>query len=139
MIVVIMRNIIYFFTLFFITIANASQIWQSTYYAAIPNKKTISTLYCKQHEPGTFVGNVHYELKYGVITNHHLYLNHFTFHIKIKHGIYFMHGHFIAEKNHISHDVIHYNIYKLTRNGVTRGVWYNRDCKGFYIGKLIKK
>lgn len=144
LIAMIQRSSVFIFliVLLCVNIANAAQIWKSTYYGAIPNKPGISPHYCQQREPGTFIGNVDHELKWGVMTNRHIFLNHFTFHVKIKNGIYFIRGHLIAEHKthqHFWRSTIHYIVYKLTMNGVTRGVWFSRDCKGFYVGRTVKK
>jgi hypothetical protein len=41
---------------------SSSLVWQATYYQSIPNQKEISPSYCKQHEPGTFIGVVQDQL-----------------------------------------------------------------------------
>ena len=117
-------------------------IWKSTYYQSIPNQQGVSQSYCRQHEPGTFKGVVKEQLLHGAMTNHHIMLDHFTFEEQIKYGMYFMQGTVIAhgktESGKNWQDLIHYYVYKLTKNGVTRGVWSSQTCKGLYIGKVIE-
>lgn len=115
-------------------------IWRSTYYDAVPNKKGVTSLYCKQHSPGTFVGSINKELKEGATTNLGIKMSHMTYDIEKKHGIYFMRGTVFASgktdqntwKDHIS-----YYIYKLNEHGTTRGAWSSDTCKGLYIGEPL--
>jgi len=117
-------------------------VWKSTYYSAIPNQKNISRSYCRQHEPGTFIGIVDDQLAGGAMTNRQIKLNNFTFHQQIKNGIYFMQGSLHARgitDGKEWDDEINYYVYKLTEDGITRGVWNSQKCKGLYLGQVIKK
>lgn len=133
----------YFVLLPFISFANQIPhlIWKSSYFGAIPNKKGISQHFCKNHEPGTFIGNVEDELARGAITNHHIKLDQFTFHVEQTQGIYLMHGTTLAHGviNHKKWQIpIQYYVYKLTPAGKTFGVWSSQECKGFYEGTIFK-
>lgn len=133
---------VFFPMLGFATNAENLLIWKATYYNSIPNQQNVSQKYCNQHEPGTFIGTVQDELKKDTTTNHQIKLSHFTFHQKIQNGIYLMKGTLIANgktNNENWQDSIHYYVYKLTPNGMTQGVWSSTQCKGLYLGTVIKQ
>ena len=120
----------------------SSFVWKSTYYGTVPRQKEISVTYCQQHEPGTFEGIVKDQLTHGAITNRHIQLTQFTFKQHIQNGIYFMQGTLLASGvtgGKRWHDPIKYYVYKLTEDGVTRGVWSSEKCKGLYVGRIERK
>lgn len=121
---------------------SSSLIWQTTYYQSIPNQKEISPSYCKQHEPGTFIGVVQDQLAKGTLTDRQIKLDHFTFQEQIQAGIYFMQGTVLAHGKTAEgkdwEDNIRYYVYKLTEKGITQGVWSSGQCKGLYLGQVVK-
>ncbi len=120
---------------------NSKIIWKASYYNPTPNKENISQQYCNIHNPGTFIGSVNKQLLNGAITSKKIKLKHFTFHQQIVKGIYLMHGSVIAsslKKDSHWTDHIHYYIYKLTPHGRTQGIWTSGDCKGLFIGEVLK-
>lgn len=119
---------------------NTNIIWRSTYYDAIPNKKGVTSLYCKQHSPGTLVSSIKKESKESVMTNLGIKMSHLSYHVETKHGIHFMHGDVLASGKTDQNtwtDHISYYIYKLTDHGTTRGAWSSDTCKGLYIGEPL--
>lgn len=137
--------IMLFFTFIpFLASANdqKSATWSATYYDAIPNKADISKEYCLAHTPGTFVGNVNDQLKFGAKTDKGILLDNFTFNTAKKQGIYFLQGNLRARGNYQGkpwEDHITYYCYKLSEYGLTRGVWVSSECKGFFLGKVNNK
>jgi hypothetical protein len=68
-------------------------------------------------------------------------MDYFTFHVENKNGIYLMKGNTVAtgkSSDKIWQDHIHYYVYKLSDEGITQGVWSSAECKGFYLGEIIK-
>lgn len=126
-----------------LTYANEKEvIWSAKYYNAIPNKKGISAYYCQQHTPGIFVGTVNEQLKFGAITDRRITLDQFTFKSKKIAGISFIEGSLRARGKTQKtkwEDHLHYYVYKLSEYGLTRGVWQSKECKGFFVGKVISK
>lgn len=125
------------------TYANEKEvIWSAKYYDAVPNQKGISADYCQQHTPGTFVGAVKEQLKFGAITDRGIKLDHFTFNSKKIAGISFIEGSLRARGETQKtkwEDHLHYYVYKLSEYGLTRGVWQSKECKGFFVGKAISR
>ena len=119
----------------------ASVTWKGNYFHSIPNKQGVSSDYCKQHAPGVFIHTVNGGLAHPIITKNGVKLDKAKFHQKKENGVYLIQGSFRATgqtNNQKWEDTIHYHLYKLTDLGVTRGVWSSNQCKGLYLGKVIK-
>jgi hypothetical protein len=120
----------------------ASVTWKGNYFNSIPNKHGVSRDYCKHHSPGVFIHTVNSALTHPIITKTGVKLDHAEFYQKKANGLYFIKGSFLATgqmNNRKWKDTIHYYLYKLSDLGVTRGVWSSNECKGLYIGKVVKK
>lgn len=133
----------YTFFLFLSLLASANQrtvTWSATYYDVIPNKPGISKEYCLAHTPGTFIGSVNDQLKFGARTDNGVLLDSFTFNVSKKQGIYFLQGTLRARGKYQGkpwEDHITYYCYKLSEYSLTRGVWASNECKGFFQGNVV--
>ncbi|RDI48688.1 hypothetical protein [Aquicella lusitana] len=117
-----------------------SVTWKGTYYQTIPNKKNVTQGYCNEHLPGTFIHTVSRALAHPMKTDRGIKLSNASFHLRKQQGIYFIDGDFWASKATVGkkwQDHIYYRLYKLTEYGETRGVWFSRECKGLYVGKVL--
>ena len=115
--------------------------WKGTYYQAMPNKKGISQQYCEEHTPGSFVHVVKDALARPVFTDRGIKLDRATFKLNHVRGVYLITGDFWAtgQSNHVTwQDHIYYHLYKLTESGETRGVWSTNECKGLYVGVVVR-
>lgn len=120
----------------------ASVTWKGNYFNSIPNKPGISNDYCKSHSPGVFIHTVNSALNHPIITKSGVKLDHAEFHQRKENGVYLIQGSFLATgqiNNRRWKDTIHYYLYKLSDLGTTRGVWSSNECKGLYVGKVLKK
>lgn len=108
------------------------------YYQSIPIKKGITHEYCQAHTPGTFI----HSIKHGfAVTDKGIRVTDSTFNMDKVDGVYLIYGEFVANgtwKNKPWRDEIHYYVYKFTEAGITKGIWYSKECKGLYKGIAIK-
>lgn len=115
-------------------------VWKGIYHQGIPNKNSISSEYCKNHTPGMFIHSVKNVLNKGIVTSNGIKLDHATFREEKKYGIYFINGDLLSHGKTGDvkwNDHIYYYLYKLTKYGLTQGVWSTNKCKGLYTGMII--
>ncbi|WP_454785276.1 hypothetical protein [Legionella sp. WA2024007413] len=135
--------LVFLYTLFFsnVSLANLDLItWKGIYYKAVPNQKGITKKYCREHCPGTFIHTIKDGIVHPIVTDKGIKLKQISFNIDKVDGIYLLHGSLIASRTTATtswHDRIDYFLYKRSESGITQGVWYSDQCKGFYKGLAL--
>ncbi len=135
--------LVFLYTLFFsnASLANLDLItWKGIYYKAVPHKKGVTKKYCKEHSPGTFIHTIKDGIARPIITNKGINLKQISFNMDKVDGIYLINGSLIASGKTAKtawHDRIDYFLYKYSEAGITQGVWYSDQCKGFYKGLVL--
>ena len=115
--------------------------WKGTYYQAVPVKNGISKDYCEEHSPGSFIHIVKEASTNSFVTDKGIKLDSVFFNVDKIDGIYLIHGSIVARGNSKGiqwQELIHYYLYKLSEAGITKGVWYSKNCKGLYRGIALK-
>ncbi|KTC98791.1 hypothetical protein Lgee_1480 [Legionella geestiana] len=117
-------------------------IWEGTWYRAMPNRKGITKAYCEAHAPGTFR---HVLQEDGgarpIITSNGVRISHTALSVDEAGGIYLVHGKLVASGTSGRtrwRDSIDFYLYKLTEQGITRGVWSTPECKGLYRAVVVE-
>ncbi|HHT0593194.1 TPA: hypothetical protein ACTXXA_002697 [Legionella anisa] len=134
---------VFLYFLFFpgILFANLDLItWKGIYYQAVPNKKGVTKKYCNEHNPGTFIHTIKDGIDKPLITNKGIKLKQVSFKSDKVDRIYLIHGSLIASGRTAKnswHDQIHYFLYKYSEAGITKGIWYSKQCKGLYKGIVL--
>ncbi|WP_131782398.1 hypothetical protein [Legionella gresilensis] len=133
-------NFVFLFVMLFpyLAFANLDSItWKGIYYQAIPNRSGVTESYCEEHTLGTFIHVVKDALVHPIITNKGIKLDHASFNMDKIDGVYLIHGSFLATGMQWQ-DRIYYYLYKYSEAGITKGIWYSKDCKGLYKGIAIE-
>ncbi|AWN73595.1 hypothetical protein LEAN103870_18650 [Legionella anisa] len=134
---------VFLYLLFFpsILFANLDLItWKGIYYQAVPNKKGVTRKYCNEHNPGTFIHTIKDGIDKPLITNKGIKLKQISFESNKVDRIYLIHGSLIASGTTAKNswqDQIHYFLYKYSEAGITKGIWYSKQCKGLYKGIVL--
>ena len=117
-------------------------IWEGTWYRAMPNRPGITKAYCEAHAPGTFRHVLHQDDNARpIVTSNGIRISNAAVSVDEAGGIYLVHGKLVA--NGISgrtrwRDRIDFYLYKLTAQGITRGVWSTPECKGLYRAVVVE-
>lgn len=120
--------------------ADTPRIWQGYYQIAKPIQQTTKASFCNAHTPGIFIHTVKGMISNPVKTNKGITLSNAVFNQDHVGKVYLIYGELTATgPNNRWHDNIHYVLYKFSKNGLTRGVWYTDKCKGTYIGAMVPK
>ncbi len=124
----------------FLSFAATPPIWQGYYQTAKPIQQTTKASFCHEHTPGVFIHTINDMITKPVKTNRGITLSNAIFNQDHVGKVYLIYGELTASgPNNGWHDNIHYVLYKFSKNGITRGVWYTNKCKGTYIGTVVPK
>lgn len=117
----------------FSAIASA-ETWTGKLFDITPTRPDVTLEYCKSHVPDSYQATPEMVNK-EIIANNGIRARDIEYTVKDKGMVYFRSGK--AEFSGTDHgkpwkEKVYYYAQMLNKDGPQRGVWYTKDCKGFY-------
>lgn len=112
----------------------AETMWKGEFMNTMPAKDGVTEEFCKQHALDTFEGDMKMIDK-EVTGSNNVKAKNDSFKVRQMGGIYSVHGTATLSGEYEGKpwkEKATFMAYALTKEGMRHGVWYTKDCKGFY-------
>jgi hypothetical protein len=116
------------------TVSAANEVWVGKLFDITPAHDGVTLEYCKAHVPDSYETTPEM-LNKEIVGKNGVHAKDLDFSIKEKGFIYFRNGK--AEFSGVNQgkpwkEKVYYFAQMLNKEGPQRGIWYTKDCKGFY-------